>query len=53
MLLINIVFRTEALDSISIVYDTDGMFLIEVLQTFSWEIIIRCPACRFRLIDIP
>ena len=34
---INIVFRTEALDSISIVYNTDGIFLIQVLQTFSRE----------------
>ena len=47
-----LIFWTEALDSMSIVYDTDWMFLIQVLQTFSWEIIIRCPACRFRLIDI-
>ena len=52
MLLINIVFWTEALDGIYIFYDTDGMFLMEVLQTFSREIVIRCPACRFRLKDI-
>ena len=51
MLLINILFWTEALDDISIFY-TDGMFLMQVLQTFSREIVIRCPACRSRLKDI-
>ena len=51
-LLINIVLWTEALDGISIVYDTDGMFLMQVLQTFSREIVIRCLACWFRLKDI-
>ena len=50
--LIDIVFWTEALDSISIVDYTDGMFLRQVLLTFSWGIVIRGPACRFRLIDI-
>ena len=51
-LLIKIVLWTEALDGISIVYDTDEMFLMQVLQTFSREIVIRCLACRFLLKDI-
>ena len=52
MLLFDIVFLAEDVDGILIV-NTDGMFpIIQVLQTFSWWIVIRCPACRFRLIDI-
>ena len=46
MLHINIVFWTEALDSISIVYDTDGIFLIQVLQHFLRSHPVSCLTIR-------
>ena len=53
MLHINIVFWTEALDGISIVYDTDRIVPhASPSNIFSGLIVIRCPACRFRLKDI-
>ena len=52
MLLIDIIFCAEALDGISIVYNSVRMFIIQVFKTFSREIVIWCPARQFHLIDI-